>query len=86
MASLFCDSDGEEKVKEAIRDKGKFEGEYTKIVIGSLVSGGSRCDKCNRPLETGDIGYYVANLTDNYRDSKGETNFFDMNKIKKFYY
>jgi hypothetical protein len=82
MASLFCDSDGEEKVEEAIRDKGKFEGEYTKIVIGSIVMGGSRCEKCNRPLDKGDIGYYVANLSETIFDPRGESQFFDLEKAK----
>jgi len=82
MAELFCDSDGEGKVRVAILDIGKYPGEYTKIVSGRLLHDGSRCDKCNRPLNKGEIAYYVAFLSESLRDPKGETLFFDMKEAK----
>lgn len=86
MASLYCDSDGEDKVQEAIKEKGTYDGEYTKIVIGQLVTSGYRCDKCNRPLEKDDIAYYVAHLTKSNRDSKGEADYFNLKTVKSTIY
>ena len=82
MAELFCDSDGEGKVRVAILDIGKYPGEYTKIVSGRLLHDGLRCDKCNRPINKDEIAYYVANLRESFRDPKGEALFFDMKEAK----
>jgi len=82
MAELFYDSDGEAKVQKASCEKGKHPGEFTKITTGTLAVDEYRCDKCNRPLNKGDIAYYVANLRESLGDPKGERDYFDMNETK----
>ena len=86
MSYLFCETDGKDAVQKAIQTKGKYEGEFTKIIIGPLTQGGSRCDHCNKPLEVGDTGYYVAHLSESIRDPKGEKQFFDMKNVKYLKY
>jgi hypothetical protein len=86
MSYLFCESDGEDALQRAIQTRDKNSGEFTKIVIGPLSQGGSRCDRCNRPLEIGETGYYVAHLSESIRDLKGEKQFFDMKNVKYLRY
>jgi len=78
MSYLYCESDGKNAREEAIRDKGKYEGEFTKIVSGLLLNNGYRCDKCNCHLDKNDTAFYVANLSNSIRDLKGESDYFNM--------
>jgi len=80
--AIFCDFDGETKLRKAILDIGKYPEEYTKVVIGRLVVEGIRCDECSLPLFKGDLAYYVAHLHKKLLDPKGESKLFDLSKVK----
>jgi len=79
MAEIYCDFDGEARLRQAILEIGKHPDESTKIVSGRLVVEGKHCDKCSLPLFKGDIAYYVAVLHKKLPDSQGELKLFGDN-------
>ncbi len=82
MAKLYCESDGESAELAAIETKGKFEGEYTKVVKGKLILNGYTCDQCNVPLKEGDDVYFVEDMTEKSRDSREELHYIDIKNAR----
>jgi len=83
MSYLYCENHGREKEQEAIKDQGRYKGEITKIVYGSLIYNDYRCDGCNKPLLKEEKVYYIKYLNENnYRDTKEETEIIDMKDAK----
>ena len=82
MASLYCSDHGEIVHQNARKERGKYDNEYTKVVIGLLSSPGYVCDTCNRPLAKSEKAYYVAHLSKRYSDTRGEAELFDMATVE----
>lgn len=78
MSYLFCESHGEEFSQSVSVES---DGDYIKIVYGPLSVDGYRCDRCNRPLHTNDTAYYIAYLSKNFLDPKGEKHYFSQNNV-----
>ena len=84
MPKLFCTGCAKGKISEAIKDIGKYPGEFTKVVTGQLEKDSSRCDNCNCELNHGDPVHYFANLSEKMKDLHWEDESL-MKDGRKFY-
>lgn len=82
MPNLYCSECGEIKKQEAINDVGKYPGEYTKIVSGSLIKEAALCDSCFGQIDKGDPAVYSIFLSDSVSDPRSENDFFAMDQAK----